>query len=234
MVNEDSASRGAVLFDVDGTLVDSNYLNVTAWAWALRDVGHPVAASRIHRCLGLDGSFLLAELLGDELAEQVGDRANEAHQEHYQAAFDQLRAFDGARDLVRAVAGRARAVLVTSASTPELEALRATLDIEDDLAVVTSAADVDTAKPEPDIVQVALDRAGVRASDAVFVGDTVWDVEAAGRAGLSCIGVLTGGIGEAELREAGAVAVYDDVAALLAGLDTSPLAPVLRLNEGGQ
>jgi phosphoglycolate phosphatase-like HAD superfamily hydrolase len=117
----------------------------------------------------------------------------------------------------------AKVVLATSASPDELERLRATLGVEDSVAEITSSQDVERAKPEPDLVQVALQRAEVPPDRAVFVGDTVWDVQAAGRAGVPCIGVLTGGVSEAELTEAGAVAVYEDAATLLRDLEQSPL-----------
>ena len=215
---------GAVLFDIDGTLVDSNYVHVNAWMHALRAVGHPVDAWRIHRGQGMGSSELLATLLG-EAAEQVGSQAKQHHSEHYQQASDQLRAFDGARDLVVAVAQRgATVVLATSAAPDELELLRSILDIDDAVAGITAAEDVQAAKPEPNLIHVALQRAGVTADRAVYVGDTVWDVQACGKAGVACVGVLSGGISATELTDAGAVAVYDDCRALLHELDTSPLA----------
>lgn len=215
---------GAVLFDIDGTLVDSNYVHVDAWLRALRAVGHPVDAWRVHRGQGMGSSQLLAALLG-EAAEQLGAQAQQRHSERYRQTADLLRTFDGARELVAAVAERgAKVVIATSAAPDELERLRTLLDIEDAVAEFTAAEDVEAAKPAPDLVHVALKRAGVTADRAVFVGDTVWDVQAAGKAGVACVGVLTGGISAAELTEAGAVAVYPDCRALLSELDTSPLA----------
>lgn len=219
---------GAVLFDIDGTLVDSNYLHVHAWTRAFADLGdeltRPVDAWRIHRGIGMGSSLLLADLLGDD-ADRLADRAKDGHAHHYRALADLQRPFDGARDLVRAVAERgARAVLATSAAPAELEELLKVLDLDDVLTGVTSDKDVNEAKPEPDLVHAALDIAGVPPERAVLVGDTGWDVEAAARAGVPCVAVLTGGVSEAELREAGAAAVYRDVAALIADLDQSPLA----------
>ena len=215
-----------MLFDIDGTLVDSNYLHVSAWMRAFADVGQAVDAARIHHDIGMGAPQLLSDLLGDRAAE-LGDAAKERHKVHYADLHPMLRRFAGARELVQAVAARATVVMATSASPEELEALRATLEIDDIVDAFTSAQDVDAAKPEPDLVEVALERAGVPAQRAVFVGDTVWDVVAAQRAGVPCVGVLTGGIAEAELRGAGAVAVYDDVSRLLAELDRSPLSSVL-------
>lgn len=213
----------AVLFDIDGTLVDSNYLHVHAWVQAFAAVGHPVDAWRVHRHIGMGSGQLLEELLGDD-AERLGDDAKDAHSERYAELADLLRPFDGAQELVRTLAGRDTAVvLATSASPDELERLRKVLDV-DDLVEITGAEDVDAAKPEPDLVHAALSLAGVEADRAVFVGDSVWDVQASVRAGVRCVGLLAGGTSAAELTEAGAVAVYDDVATLLRELDGSPLA----------
>src|SRR5205807_400815 len=128
-------------------------------------------------------------------------------------------------DLLRATkkAGL-RVVLATSASAKEAGHLRAAIDADDAIDEVTSKDDVEQSKPDPDIVQTALDKAGLDASDAMFVGDTVWDVEAARRAGLDCVAVLSGGIAEHDLRDAGAVAVYRDVKHLLEDFDNSPIA----------
>ncbi|MEA9986756.1 MULTISPECIES: HAD family hydrolase [Subtercola] len=216
-------SPGAVLFDIDGTLVDSNYLHVFAWSRALLSLGHPVDDWRVHAAIGMDSSKLLEALLGDD-SDELGSRAKDAHTEQYSKFTDELRPFEGARELLAAVSARGvRVVLATSAPEDELENLRAVLDSDDALYAVTSSEDVETAKPEPDLITVALEKAGVAAGQAVMVGDTVWDIEAATRAGVRCVAVLSGGVGRAALLDAGAVAVYDDAAALLAGLDESPL-----------
>ncbi|HEX3539519.1 MAG TPA: HAD family hydrolase [Acidimicrobiales bacterium] len=211
--------RQAVLFDVDGTLIDSNYLHVGAWMRAFRQVGHPVDGAAIHRAIGMGSSQLLERLLGEELAAKVGEEVREAHTRLYRQDFPMLRPFAGAREVLFAVARRAQVVLATSASPQEVEALCAALDADDAIAAVTGGGDVEAAKPEPDLVASALERAGVGASQAIFVGDTVWDVEAASRAGVPCLTVLTGGIGAAELTAAGAAAVYDSVADLRDRLD---------------
>jgi HAD superfamily hydrolase (TIGR01509 family) len=222
----ETAETGAVLLDIDGTLVDSNFLHVHAWVQAFDEAGHPVDAWRVHRRIGMGSGRLIGELLGDD-ADRLTEQVKDGHTERYAALTGLLRPFDGARELVRALAGRGAAVVLsTSAAPEEVERLRAVLQV-DDVVEITGAEDVEEAKPEPDLVQAALDRAGVPAGRAVFVGDSVWDVEAAARAGVPCVGLLSGGTSEAELREAGAVAVYADAAALLADLDTSPLAAVL-------
>jgi HAD superfamily hydrolase (TIGR01509 family) len=220
------ANDTAVLFDVDGTLVDSNYLHVFAWSQAFTAVGRPVDAVAIHRSVGMGSSQLLDRLLGPEDARRLGDRAKAEHTERYRQTYSLLRPFDGAVDLVRAVAKRSAVVLATSAQPEELEQLRRVLDVDDAVLAITSAADVDQAKPEPDLVAAALHQAGVPAERAIFVGDTVWDVQAAARAGLACVTVLTGGIGRAELHDAGAAAIYRSPAELLGTLDDSPLAPL--------
>ncbi|MDQ1513460.1 MAG: hypothetical protein QOC59_1302 [Microbacteriaceae bacterium] len=213
----------AVLFDIDGTLVDSNYLHVDAWSRAFAEVGHPVPDWRIHRCIGMDSAKLLEELLGDQL-DRYADDAKERHTTHYERDAERLRSFDQAQELLRAIAGRGlKVVLATSAPPSEFEMLQQVLQVDDAIAEYTTAGDVSTAKPAPDVVQVALEKAGVGPDAAVMIGDTVWDVEAAGRAGVRAIGVQSGGVSAAELRDAGAIAVYDDVAALLRELDESPL-----------
>ena len=214
----------AVLFDIDGTLIDSNYLQVQAWSEAFDAVGAPVDDARIHRTIALDSTMLLDTLLGNRV-DELGERAKELHAAAYGRLADRLRPFAAARDLLAAVASRGVAVvLATSAPETELELLRRTLDAEQFLTAVTSAEDADTAKPDPDILQTALDKVGVTAGNAVMVGDTVWDGKAAATAGIAFVGVRSGGIGAAELRGAGAVAVFDDPADLLAQLDASPLA----------
>jgi len=219
-----SDRKTAVLFDIDGTLVDSNYAHVDAWWRACHTAGQDVDAWRIHRCIGMDSSLLLETLLGSSDSE-VATQAKTFHTAYYAEHFAELHMFAGVRDLLAELDRRGVAVvLATSAPEAELAVLRELLDIEGALWAVTSGDDVETAKPDPGIVQIALDRAGVDADAAVMVGDATWDVEACVRAGVRCIGVRTGGISGDELREAGAVAVYDDVAQLLAQLDDSPIA----------
>ncbi len=213
----------AVLFDIDGTLVDSNYLHVDAWDRAFADAGIPAPVWRIHRSIGMDSTKLLTSLAG-EASEDEAAHAKELHSRYYKESVGRLRPIAGARELVHELARRGlKVVLATSAPEDELEILRGVLQLDDPVAEMTSAGDVGTAKPDPDIIEAALEKAGVGADEAIMVGDAVWDVEAAARAGVPAIGVLTGGFGEAELREAGAVEVHDDVAALLAALDDSVL-----------
>lgn len=209
-----------VLFDVDGTLVDSNYLHIDAWQRAFAELGAPVEAWRVHRALGRDSGQLLRAVAG-ERDEEWNDRARSLHAEHFRELAPRLRAFDGAADLLRAVAGRGiHVVLATSATEDELALLRRALDADDAVHAATSADDVEEAKPDPGILQVALDRAGATPAEALVVGDSVWDMTAGARAQIRSVGVLCGGVGAAELADAGARTVFDGPAALLAELDS--------------
>lgn len=218
----------AVLFDIDGTLVDSNYLHVHAWQRAFHDAGLPVQAWHIHRSIGMDGSTLVDEL-SNGADDAVQKRLKDLHTRYYEADAALLSPLPGARDLLRRVADLGpQVVLATSAPENELALLRQTLDCEGLVSEITSSADVDQAKPKPDIVNVALKKAGVAADEAVFVGDTVWDVEASARAGVPCIAVLSGGVSRGELEKAGAAAIFDDAQHLCDQLDGSPIAALLR------
>ncbi|MDR5699170.1 HAD family hydrolase [Agromyces aerolatus] len=209
----------AMLFDIDGTLVDSNYLHVEAWQHAFAELGAPTDAWRIHRAIGEDSAHLLRSLVG-ERDEAWNARARALHAAFYDDLAPRLRALPGARDLLRAVTERElRAVLATSAPEEEFALLRRTLDADRWIYAHTSADDVDTAKPDPEVVAVALDRAGAEPAEAVFVGDSTWDMIAAGRAGVRAYGVRSGGVSDSELVAAGAAAVYDDPADLLEHLD---------------
>lgn len=218
------AARPAVLFDVDGTLVDSNYLHVAAWHRAFVELDVAVESWRIHRSIGMDGSTLVRSLSGDAPAE-IQDRLKELHSRYYRETGERLRPLPGARRLLDEVAGRGlQVVLATSAPEDESTLLRRVLDRDAVVSAVTSASDVDTAKPDPDILAVALQRAGVDADRAVFVGDAVWDAEACRRAGLESIGLLSGGVSRHELRAAGAAAVFENPDDLLTQLSESPVA----------
>jgi HAD superfamily hydrolase (TIGR01509 family) len=183
-----------------------------------------VDAAKIHGLIGMDSDLLLESALGDRAAE-LGERATELRTDYYLAMADRLRPFDGARDLIADLYARGVAiVLATSASDEELAILKRVLDVDAYLTDDTSSGDVDTAKPKPDVVVAALQKAGTAASDAVFIGDSRWDVIAAERAGVECLAVLSGGRPLAELRDAGASAVLRDVAEVRDTLETGPLA----------
>lgn len=208
-----------VLFDVDGTLVDTNYLHVVAWWEAFRAFGHDVSMKQIHGLVGQGSERLVTSALG-----RPDEEVAAAHSDFYGPFLHRLPPFPKANDLLRRVKSAGlTVVLATSASEEEAGHLLDALGAGDVVDAVTHKDDADESKPDPDIVQTALDKAGLSAERALFVGDTVWDVEAARRAGLDCVCVLSGGIPEADLREAGAIAVYRDVAHLFDELETSPL-----------
>lgn len=203
-------AQTTVLFDVDGTLVDSNYHHVVAWHRAFLDVGQGVPCWRILGLIGRSGDELVSELVGDELADEHGSRVKKLHTKYFVDSAPQIRPLPGARDLLATIADRGwRSVLATSAGEEELTVLRDALDAEKLIAAVTSAADADRAKPHPDIVAIALDKVGAEPGDAVFLGDAVWDVHAAQSAGVAVAAVLSGGTSRLELEEAGAAQVYD-------------------------
>lgn len=217
------SAQSAVLFDVDGTLVDSNYLHVHAWQRAFAELHIDVESWRIHRAIGMDGSVLVRRLSGDA-PDGVRRRLKGLHSQYYLQSSALLSPLPGARRLLEAIAAlRLPAVLATSAPEDELAVLRKVLGCDDLVAAVTSSADVDVAKPNPDIIGIALDRIGASAEHAVFVGDAVWDMQACVRAGLPSIGVLSGGIARAELENAGATCIFDNVEDLLDHLDQTPI-----------
>ncbi|NJC82659.1 HAD family hydrolase [Planosporangium mesophilum] len=220
----DQSARG-VLFDVDGTLVDTNYLHAVSWWEALRQGGHTVPTARIHRAIGMGSDKLLDHLLDADRDREADDELRAAHLTLYTTYWERLRPLPGAAELLRTCAGRGlRVVLASSASKKELGVLRRALDADDVISAATSKSDAGASKPDPDILAVAMAESGLSADRAVMVGDSVWDVLAAERAGLRCIGLTCGGTNAAELREAGAVETYDDPAELCEKLDRSAIA----------
>ncbi|KOV96923.1 HAD family hydrolase [Streptomyces sp. NRRL B-1140] len=218
------AERAAV-FDVDGTLVDTNHLHVVTWWEAFRQAGHQVPMHAIHRAVGLPSTDLVAHLLGDDRDTDQDADISAGHKALYGQYFDRLPALPEAGALLRRLHAEGwRVVLATSAGGAELSALRRAIDADEAIAATASADDVDEGKPSPEPVEHALELAGVPTERAVFVGDTVWDMRAGSRAGVRCVGVLCGGIPRADLAESGAEAVYADPAHLLSALGDSPLA----------
>jgi HAD superfamily hydrolase (TIGR01509 family) len=216
---------GAALFDVDGTLTDTVYLHTVAWWEALRQHGAVVPMAAVHRSIGMSSGPLLDRVLGDDRDHDADDAISAAHDALYAQYWTRLAPLDGAADLLRACAERGwRVVLASSASKRELKVLTKAVDADDAIDAATSKDDVARGKPAPDLVQRALEMAGVPAEQAVFVGDAVWDAEAARRAGVRCVGLLSGGTSRQELLDAGAAEVYGGPADLLANLDRSLLA----------
>ncbi|HEX2435628.1 MAG TPA: HAD family hydrolase [Solirubrobacterales bacterium] len=213
----------AAILDVDGTLVDTNYHHAIAWYRAFRRHDVTPALWRIHRHIGMGGDKLVDAVAGHGVEQDHGDDIRAAEDELYMEMIDEVAPFDGSRELVEELERRGHAVvLASSAKQHEVEHYLDLLDVREHVHAWTTSADVDATKPEPDLVRAALDAAGT--DDAVMVGDTTWDAEAAARAGIKTLAVRTGGFSEAELREAGAVAVFDSVAELWSSLDGTPLA----------
>ncbi len=213
-----------ILFDVDGTRVDTNYLHTLAWSRAFRSVGEWVAMNAIHRLTGMGGDQLVPELLGHECP-----AASDARKRTFAALIDDTEAFPRAADLVRACHDLGlRTVLATSSPEDELAHHRKVLDVDDALDATTGSDGVATSKPAPDVFRVAMEAGGLDPERSLVVGDSVRDVRAADAAGLGCIGVESGGFSRHELTEAGAAAVYRDAAHLLARLHTSPVRWLLR------
>jgi HAD superfamily hydrolase (TIGR01509 family) len=206
----------AVLFDVDGTLADTNYLHTVAWWEAFAQAGHDVPMAPIHRAIGMGSGRMLDSLLPGDRDTDADEAIKTSHSALYSVYWSRLRPLPGARRLLRACHDQGlRVVLASSADPDELEVLRAALDAGQAIDAATSAGDVEASKPAPDLVQVALDHAEAGPEESVFIGDAVWDVRAAQKAGVPCIGLLSGGSSRDELTEAGAAAVFDGPADLL-------------------
>ena len=215
-----------VLFDVDGTLVDSNYLHTVAWWQAFRRLDYDIPMANIHRAIGMGGDKLIGHVLGSDPEPEVEEKLDSSHGAIFSASWPALRAFDGAAELLRACASRDLAVvLASSASEPELQALRRAIDADDAITSATSSSAAQESKPAPDILQAALDSAELEAGATVFVGDSVWDVLSAAALGIPTIGLTCGGTSEAELRDAGAEEVYESPRHLLENLQESLLGP---------
>jgi len=202
------------ILDVDGTLVDTNYHHAMAWHRALHTHGHPVQMWKVHRHIGMGGDQILEALIGADAAAGQGDAIREAEAEAYTKLIDEVEPLEGARELIERLRDdRATVILASSAKEEEVDHYLDLLDARDLVDDWTTSADVESTKPDPDLIQAALEKAG-NDGPAVMVGDSVWDVKAAKAAGVSTLAVLTGGFSEAELREAGASQVVESIAEL--------------------
>ena len=212
----------AAILDVDGTLVDTNYQHTIAWLRAFREHDISLPAWRIHRHIGMGGDQLVGALAGQEVEEARGDAIRDAEKRLYGELIGEVEVFEGARELISDLKDRGHdVVLASSAKEDEVDHYLDLLDARDLADAWTTSADVEATKPEPDLVLAAMEKA--KDLSAVMVGDTTWDVEAAARAEVKTVAVLTGGFSEAELREAGAAAVFESIADLRSKLDTTPL-----------
>jgi HAD superfamily hydrolase (TIGR01509 family) len=212
------------VLDIDGTLVDTNYHHAIAWfrAFVRHDIVLPIW--RIHRHIGMGGDQLVTALCGERTEQEQGDAIRDAEGEEYSKLIGEVRTMKGARDLIVALKDRGHvAVLASSAKADEVDVYLDLLDARDLADAWTTSADVDATKPAPDLVHAAVQRVEAEPADAVMVGDTPWDIKAAGAAGVSTLAVMTGGFAEQELREAGAAAVFESVAELCERLDETAL-----------
>lgn len=218
----------AVIFDIDGTLIDSVDAHARAWVDAFREFGHSVTFEAVRSQIGKGGDQLLPVFLSPEAVAAEGEalskRRGEILKERYLA---DIKAFPGVRALFERIrADGMRIVIASSAKADELATYERIAGIPDLVDLDVSSDDVEASKPEPDVFEAAMGKLpGVSRAQAIVVGDTPYDAEAAARAGLRAIGVLCGGFPEASLRQAGCIAIYQGPADLLARYDSSPLAP---------
>ncbi len=212
----------AAILDIDGTLVDTNFQHAIAWYRAFRQHGHVVPIWRIHRHIGMGGDHLVESLCGEDVEKEQGEDIRSAEKALYMALIEEVEPFEGARALIvdQKDAGHT-VVLASSAKPDQVEHYLDLLDARDLVDDWTDSGDVEATKPEPDLVKAAIEKSGD--GEAVMIGDSTWDCEAAGRAGIKTVAVLTGGFSEAELRDAGAVTVFESIEALRAGVGQTPL-----------
>jgi beta-phosphoglucomutase-like phosphatase (HAD superfamily) len=209
--------------DIDGTLVDTNYHHALAWYRAFRRHGIVLPMWVLHRHMGMGGDQLVEAVAGADAERRLGDDVRAAEKELFGDLIGEVEPLPDARELLVALGDGGRTVvLASSAKEQEVDHYLDLLDARDLVAGWTTSADVEATKPEPDLIVAAHDRAGNGA--AVVIGDSSWDARAAARAGLQAVGVLTGGVGAQELREAGAAEVYDDLRDLIRRIGDPPLA----------
>jgi HAD superfamily hydrolase (TIGR01509 family) len=207
----------AVVLDLDGTLVDSVYVHALVWREAFREVGIDVPTYRFHRSVGMGGDRLVAAVAGDAAEQAIGDVVRKRHDDLFRERLPEVHQLDGVTELLEACRNHGLQMVLASSSRPEMtDRMLAMVERAHLISEVVSGSE-GPSKPAPDIVERALDR--VEPGRAFMVGDAVWDVESAERAGISCVGLLTGGYSEAELRDAGAVAVYDTPRSLASEVD---------------
>ncbi len=214
------------LLDVDGTLVDSVYQHALTWQRALARHGYEVPAWRCHRHIGMGGDQIVTALAGEQAEHEHGDELRELEGELFEQVLDEVETLPGATELVEALAERGHeVVLASSAGAEQAESHIDKLGIRELISDYTTSADVEATKPKPDLIKAALEKADTDAdgAEAVLVGDSTWDIEAAKRAGIETVGLLSGGFSESELREAGAIEVYPSPVELREALDDSVL-----------
>src|SRR4051794_3210396 len=212
----------AAILDIDGTLVDTNYQHAIAWFLAFKQNDVILPVWRIHRHIGMGGDQLVAALAGEDVDEERGDDIRAAEKALYLASIESVEPLEGARGLIDDLKGQGRrVVLASSAKAQEVDHYLDLLDARDVVDGWTTSADVEKTKPQPDLVNAALDKIDSR--EAVMVGDTPWDVRAAEAAGVATVAVLTGGFSAAELEEAGAAVVFESIVELRERVGDTPL-----------
>lgn len=218
----------ALIFDLDGTLIDTVYAHVFAWQRALAEAGLPLEGWRIHRRIGMSGGLFtraVARELGRPLSEAEVEQLQRRHGELFRELLPERRPLPGAVELLAHLADAGAPFgIATSGRRPEIDASLAALGVGKDVVVV-ERGDVLRAKPEPDLFLACQERMEVEIADVTVIGDAVWDLLAARRAGMLSVGLLTGGYGEDELARAGAFRVYRDPAELDASLDELGIVP---------
>jgi HAD superfamily hydrolase (TIGR01549 family) len=198
------------IFDIDGTLVDTNYQHALAWYRAFRVKKYIVPIWQIHRAIGMGSDRVVTELLGEQVETEYGDQLRDAEGSQYEQLVSEVEPMKGAHELLAELKQKGHPIiLASSAEKRDVERYLELLDASEFVDAYTTSADVKASKPEPDIVHAAIEKAGGGA--AVMIGDSTWDCKAAARAEISSIGVLTGGFSEHELTEAGASVVFDSV-----------------------
>ena len=213
----------AALLDLDGTLVDANYHHALAWYRAFRAQGIVLPVWRLHRHIGMGGDQYVRAVAGDEVEERLGDELREEHAAQFRPLRDECEPLEGARELVRALKDRGLVVVLASSSgADDLDFFLDRLEVRELVDGWTSKDDVERSKPHPDVVRAAMEKAG--ADEAVMLGDSRWDIESAANAGIPTVAVITGGWSKQELRDHGAVAVYDSLVDLRERLDDTPFA----------
>jgi HAD superfamily hydrolase (TIGR01549 family) len=214
------------VLDVDGTLVDTNYQHALAWYRSFRALGETYPVWRIHRLIGMGGDRLPAALGGDEVEERIGDAARERWSEEFDRIIDEIAPLPGARRFIEDLLGRGHRVVLASSGKPKhVEQFLDLLQARELAEAWTTSEDVDSTKPAPDLLHVALEKLGEPPDAAsVVVGDSIVDVEGAKRAVMPALVVRSGGFGDDELRDAGALEIFDIPADISAALDRTPLA----------
>jgi HAD superfamily hydrolase (TIGR01509 family) len=212
------------VLDIDGTLVDTNYQHAIAWYRAFRTHGLVLPLWRIHRSIGMGGDQLVSALAGEGFDREQGDAVRAAETVLYAQLIAEVQPLEGARKLIEDLKANGHTVVLASSAKPEeLEHYLTLLDARALVDGWTDSGDVERTKPEPDLLAAALGKADAKPGDAVMIGDSRWDCEAAKRAKVRSLGVLTGGFSESELKEAGAAAVFTSVEDLRGSLAETPL-----------